>query len=147
MAAASKPTIVSYNSKSETFRECLLHIIKWYSPEGAELRVKSKRKGKIYTKDDLKLISSISIGIAPRYCRDGKSITYVNTKGQINHRNLEKILRGQELLKEAEIIEVVKKEFKHYQKSISPESGTLYCALFVNIYRLTPQPKSEDLKL
>ena len=120
MATKPKLVMIYYHPKSENFRECLIHITKWNSPDGAYLSIESKRKGKIYHKDNLNLVSKTSIGIAPRYYKDGKTINYVNSKGQINHRNLEKILQAQELLKGVEIIEVLKKEFKYHKKAIYP---------------------------
>lgn len=140
--SSTKPIFISYNPKSEKFRECLLYIAGWYSSEGAELRVKPKKKGKIYSKDELELISKTMIGIASKYYKNDKAINYVNSKGQISHRNLEKILQMQESLKGAEAVEILEKEFKHQIRTLLPENGTLYCTLFINIYRLVPQQKS-----
>ncbi len=144
MASKPKPIIISYHPKSENFRECLVHIIKWYSPDGAELSVESKSKGKTYCKDELHLVSKTSIGIAPRYYKDGKAVNYINLQGKINHHNIERILQMQELLGDADVVEVIKKKFKPHKKMIQPQGGTLYCTLFVNLYKFIILSKPEE---
>lgn len=155
-----EPVFVSYHKRSKKFKECLIIIKDWRASDGAKLYVKYRENGKSYSLEELsKLEENISVSIPPYYyTKEGKLVRCVKDrnikgeikgKGEIFYNYLKKIILKQEMLRNADVIEIVENKFTRKLKQIMEGAGTLYCCLCVNTYDLKKeqQPaKSQSAK-
>lgn len=127
--------------KDGHYTECLAWIKGWDSPEGAKFYVKQRKKGRTYMPSELEDIGkNVGIGISRQY-KDERGISFINVKGEISHKNIERIFQSQGLLKKADVIQVNERDFMTEHKYSS--SGTLYCHIYLDLYKLKPKPEPE----